>query len=291
MITLFLMSKKGLTVLEEIIINGLSSSIEQVIASKDLSISNDYYNEMKELCKKHKIHFYDKKEKYKINSNFAIAVSWRWIISLNKTKLIVLHDSLLPKYRGFNPLASCLLNQEKEIGVTALYATKNFDAGPIIDQSSTLIDYPIKLKDAIDIICKNYAEVCLKIVKKIKNEKEILSVPQDETRATYSVWRDEQDYRIDWKKSSNEILLKINTLGEPYLGASAFINNKKIRILEAEVYNDLKVENRHVGKVLLKEDEFPVIICGKGLIKIKSAICDKSKKSILPMKKFRVRFT
>lgn len=290
MISLFLMSKKGLYSLQSIVDNNLSNKIDKVVSSRDSSISKDYYKEIKDLCQKNNILFYDKGENFKVESEYVFAISWRWMLDCDKSNLIVFHDSLLPKYRGFNPLVSCLLNKEKKIGVTALFASEEFDTGPIISQSSSAITYPIKLEHAIDIICENYSNLCLELIKKINSNTGLKSKPQDETEASYSVWRDEEDYEIDWNESSNEICLLINSVGFPYLGASCFLEGKKVRILEAEVYKDLKIENRTPGKLLLKKEGFPVIICGEGLLLIKYAIYDHNKESILPLKKFRTKF-
>ena len=46
--------------------------------------------------------------------------------------MIIFHDSLLPKYRGFAPLVNSLINQEKEIGVTAIKASQNYDEGDTV---------------------------------------------------------------------------------------------------------------------------------------------------------------
>jgi methionyl-tRNA formyltransferase len=291
MISLFLMSKKGLLVLQSLIDNGFIDIIDKVVASKDNSIPYDYYDNIKSVCKENNILFFDKNEDYTISSDFAFAISWRWILKLENTKLIIFHDSLLPKYRGFNPLVSCLMNRESKIGVTALFASEEFDTGPVISQCSKDISYPIKLSDAVDVVSEAYASLCLKIAKQIRMNENIASFEQKEEEATYSVWRDEEDYRIDWTKSSNDICLKIDSLGPPYNGASCYIEGRKVRILEAEVYENLSIENRSSGKLLLKKDGFPVIICGEGLLLIKSAIYDDNKESIFPLKKFRIRFS
>ena len=51
-----------------------------------------------------------------------------------------IHPSLLPKYPGLNPWNDMFLNHEREGGVTLHQITGNVDAGPILFQSSFLID-------------------------------------------------------------------------------------------------------------------------------------------------------
>ena len=289
-ITLFLMTKKGFSVLSNLIEKGMAQVIYSVVSARDKSIEEDYYADIKALWLENKINFYNKNDDYEIVTKYAFAVSWRWLLHYEKIKLIVFHDSILPKYRGFNPLVSYLLNKEREIGVTALFASEEFDAGPIIAQGSAEISYPIKLAEAIDVLCEIYETLSYEIATKIIEDKVIDSHEQDREKVSYSIWRDEQDYKIDWNKSSQEISLSIDSLGPPYLGASCIANGRKIRIYDAVPHKDLKIENRTPGKLLFKDGIHPVIICGTGLLKITDAVCDEAKQSILPLNKLKIRF-
>ena len=79
-------------------------------------------------------------------SELALAIGWKKLIDANYQQIIVIHDSLLPKYRGWNPLLTALINGDTKIGATAIIATSQVDAGPIIAQASKSIKYPINLK-------------------------------------------------------------------------------------------------------------------------------------------------
>ena len=55
--------------------------------------------------------------------------------------MLVMHPSLLPKYRGSCPIQHAILNKEKETGISVIEISKNkFDAGAILYQSSTQIN-------------------------------------------------------------------------------------------------------------------------------------------------------
>jgi methionyl-tRNA formyltransferase len=54
-----------------------------------------------------------------------------------------MHDSLLPKYRGFAPLPNALINGEREVGVTALFASEEYDMGDIVCQRRLAVEYPM----------------------------------------------------------------------------------------------------------------------------------------------------
>ncbi|GAL67611.1 formyltransferase family protein [Jejuia pallidilutea] len=127
-VTLFLMSYKGLTVLNALVKSSYKNTINAVIIGNDKSVVNDYSKDIEQLCKIEKLRFYYRADEYTVKSKYSIAVSWRWLIQLPENKkLIVLHDSLLPKYRGFAPLVNALKNGEKYLGVTALFASNEYD--------------------------------------------------------------------------------------------------------------------------------------------------------------------
>jgi len=56
-----------------------------------------------------------------------------------KGKIINIHPSLLPKYKGLNTHSRALKNKEKFAGCTVHYVTKKLDSGKIIMQSKVKI--------------------------------------------------------------------------------------------------------------------------------------------------------
>lgn len=291
MITLFLMGEKGLNTLMFLTKQEYSHHINKIIISQDKNVKEDYYQEIINHCKHNNIPFFDRKDEFEVTTNYSLAISWRWLIKLNEPqKLIVLHDSLLPKLRGFNPLVTALINGHKEIGVTAIFASEQYDIGDIVGCEKTTIKYPIKIKEAIESISISYSKLCYSILEKISNNIEIIGFAQDAKEATYSLWRDDDDYKINWEDEASKIVRFINAVGTPYLGAKTKMNENTIIIEDAEVYPDVTIENRQAGKVIFVIEGKPIIVCGKGLLKINKAYELSNSKSILPITKFRSRF-
>lgn len=284
------MTKKGYVVLKSIIANNFVTLIDKVIIGIDKNVINDYSNEIIELCRKNNIVYFLSNQNFEINSPYGLAISWRWMIKAKGFKLIVLHDSLLPKYRGFAPLVNSLINEENTIGVTALIASEEYDRGEIIVQKKTSICYPIKINQAITKVGLLYSEIIETIFEKISLNLQLESFPQNEDNASYSLWRDEEDYFINWHDSSKKIKRFIDAVGFPYQGAKCIMNKKIVVILEATLIKDLNIENREVGKVVFIEQNKPIVVCGNGLLQIDEAIFESSQHSILPFKKIRTRF-
>ncbi|NEO17778.1 formyltransferase family protein [Moorena sp. SIO3E8] len=286
---LLLMTKKGSNVLKSLAEAGFSGSISKVVIGKDEN-QYDFSEEIKTICEANGISYLLKGDSYSIEKfGYVIAIGWRWMIEDAKN-LIVLHDSLLPKYRGFAPLVNALLNKEETIGATAIWGSEKYDEGDILLQKSFRVKHPIKIENAIDLMGSCYAEIVCKIFQMILDGQELSRIPQKGEKATYSLWRDEEDYHIDWTQSSEKIQLMVNTLGHPYKGAYTLLGNEKVRILDVEIMEDVSIARRDCGKVLFLAEGKPSVVCGTGVLKIQEAIYDETQESVFPLKVFRTRF-
>ncbi len=288
-IALFIMGKKGLACLETVL-NNTSVELKFVIYAEDKNVVKDYTDEIITLCIEHNILHFNKnnfEEKLLHSVSYYIAISWRWLIQSDLEKLIVFHDSILPKYRGFNPLVTALINGDKEIGVTAIFANKEFDKGDILEIEQVSIKYPIKICEAIDVISVCYQDLLKKIVQKIATNS-LVTIPQDENQATFSLWRDKEDYFIDWNLDASTIERTINALGFPYEGARTKMEDNIIVLDEIKQLPDVKIENRISGKILFLENNQPTIVCGNGLIKIEKAHYLDNGNDVI-FNKFRIR--
>jgi methionyl-tRNA formyltransferase len=286
------MTEKGYEFLRETATK-YKSLFNLIVVGNDKLIQKDYEEEIINLCVKENIDYIKRAEFTEVKSVYAIAISWRWLIKHSAEKLIVFHDSPLPKYRGFAPLVNGLINGEDEIGVTAIFGANEFDTGDIIAQSKSKITYPITISEAIQKNNKNYFNCADLVLNKLLHGESISASKQVEAEASYSVWRDEEDYKIDWSKSSEAIRRFIDAVGFPYKSASTICDGKLIRIFKAEEYTDVSIENRHNGKVLFVSEGKPVVICGKGLLKITEAHIEDDGKTVpfFPLSKFRIRFS
>jgi methionyl-tRNA formyltransferase len=286
MINLYLLGEKGYVSLINLSQTDLSL-ISNVIIGTDGNVTDDFSTNIVSFCQDNGLIFFitnstiiDKKVKYNI------AIGWRWLIN-DENKLIVFHDSLLPRYRGFNPLVTSLINGDLETGVTVLEGNSDYDRGNIILQSKIPLRYPLKINQAIKDISSLYASLLQQTIALIKNEK-IKSYKQDEARASYSLWRDDNDYWIDWSESAEFIKRFIDAVGIPYKGAKTKYGEKVIFINDADVVEDVLIENRVPGKIIFKSDKTLTIVCGQGLITVNSFYDNQNNE--VQLNNFRIRF-
>ena len=287
MIRFYLLGKKGLDCIKSLKKSHLNHVVDVVI-DRDQNVQKDYAEEIQELCEQLKIPTILRKEATKSAAGtLEIAIGWRWLIN-TENQVLVFHDSLLPKYRGFNPLVTALINGDKEIGVTALTAGESYDTGDIIGQKSTLIDYPINIKSAIDQVSQLYVELLHDVFSKHLS-KSLKGIPQEASEASYSLWRDEEDYWIDWQQSAEEIRRFIDAVGYPYKGAKTKASGHTVRILNATTKPDVEIANRTPGKVIFKDSEGFHIVCRQGLLCVSEFYNDTGEKVDLG-NAFRIRF-
>lgn len=82
-------------------------------------------------------------KKYRIS--FICLAGYMKIISKNfiekfRKKIINIHPSLLPKFKGLNTFSKVLKNNEKKTGCTVHYVTEKLDSGNIIVQKSFYVN-------------------------------------------------------------------------------------------------------------------------------------------------------
>lgn len=286
----YLLGEKGYQCLLDFIDVIGFSSVAFVCSSRDLNIRKDFYNEIRTVCNKYSIPFNDRSCSFDIETDYVVAIGWRWLIEEDEN-LIVFHDSLLPKYRGFSPLVSALINGENEVGVTALKASRQYDAGPIIGQVSMNVNYPIRIQNAISKISKLYSKLLIKISDDLIKGLPLTAYDQDDLDASFSPWRNEDDYLINWNDCSEKIARFVDATGYPYAGAKTKMNSGFITVEEVKPIDDVVVEDRssHIGKVLFMDEKYPVIICGSGLLKLISAF-DENEVSLIGRIPFRTKF-
>jgi methionyl-tRNA formyltransferase len=286
-IDIYLCGHKG-AACAAVIANEFSEFINTAIVENDTTLKVNPYAEMVSTLKAAGINVSEKIGKNPAET--AIAVGWRRMIRHEYRQLVILHDSLLPKYRGWNPLLTALNNGDSAIGVTALLGNSEMDTGPIVMQLSAKISYPIRLARAIEIVSSLSAEIVANIIDQVVAGKKLKGKAQDEKKATYSLWRDKQDFGINWNQSAVKIQRHIDSCSSPYAGASAMLDGEIVKIERAEVVKiKPKIENPTAGKIWQLVDGMPIVVCASGFLKI-TELSSVSGKDLLPLTKLRQRF-
>jgi len=270
-----------------------------VFSFEEVNVKENYYPLIRDECLKNNISFFDWKqnknnlEKIVVSQHIThvILIGWRYLLnekinSILEEKMIIYHDSLLPKYRGFAPTPSAIIKGEKYIGFSVIFAEKEMDSGDIIYQEKYELKNDYYLKDVVNILSEGYANSIPIVLNNLKVKNYFA---QDHNKATYSCWRDIKDMQIDWNKSSKDIFNFIRALSEPLLGAYSYLNGKKVIIKKSQIIEqDIDFEIRYPGKLWKINKNNAIVICGQGLLQITDCYDENNSKIIF--KNLRQRF-
>jgi methionyl-tRNA formyltransferase len=282
---LYLMNRKGLAVLEAAL--DTDAKIAHVVTANADGMNDDSHRKIEKLAKANEVPVFYHAVPPSYKADMTIAAGWRWM--LDTPNLVVLHDSLLPRYRGFAPLITALVNGEPEIGVTAFLAADEPDTGPIIGQRRLPIRYPARAAETIGRLVPLYFDLARELCEADAAGEPIRTSEQDHAQATYSLWRDEDDYRIDWSRDDRRIVRLVDAVSDPFPGATTTLAGNPVRVLGATTFPDVRIEDRVPGKVYRLFHGNPVVVCGSGLVLVTHLI-DMLGKSLLPLPKLKVRF-
>lgn len=220
----------------------------------------------------------------------VVALGWRRLIDLDSLSgdLFVVHDSLLPRLRGWNPLVSALELGLTESGVTIFRANEHVDDGPIVLQQKISLARGIKIEDAITLT----GDSLVSLLRGFYALEGMKDNRWDDSAgfASLSVWRDDDDYRIDWSKDSESVCRFVASRSWPYLGAVTHSKSERIRVLDcSESFAYPGPEIPGPGKVIGFESGAPIVLCGAGMVKLTHLADD----NYLPVtvNKLRTRFS
>lgn len=208
--------------------------------------------------------------------DLAMMVHWRSLLPMDVLRnarrgAIVLHDSLLPEYRGFSPTVWAVANGEDRCGVTMFHAQDEVDMGDVVDQEAVEIRADATMREIVDAVTDAYLRVVRRSLHLLL-EGTALRWPQDHSRATYACKRSRDDDRIDWTATSARVLDTIRAGGRPYQGAWTTLHGETLSVWEAR---PAPAERRWVrqvpGRVVEVRDGGVVVMTGDGTVMLVSA--------------------
>lgn len=180
------------------------------------------------------------------------------ILELPKAYCINIHASLLPKYRGAGPIQRCILNGERETGVTSMLMSEELDKGDMLIAARTEIGENETADELHDRLSVMGAEVLLKTVEAVKRGT-LVPVPQNDAEATYAPMLTKELCPIDFNKTAAEVHNQIRGLSS-WPCATADIEGRRLKI-----YRSRLDKTRHGGAAgTVCDRDNLTVVCGDG---------------------------
>lgn len=168
------------------------------------------------------------------------------VLEIPKYSTINLHASLLPLYRGANPIQWALINGDKKTGICTMITEEGLDCGEICLSSEIEITENMNYEELFELIAEKSPEL-LEVTLLNMQKGELHPTAQHCENVSYAHKIKKEDSQIDWSKSAREIHNLVRGL---YKSPSAhcFFREKMVKIMETRVLDD-EIPSGFVGKV------------------------------------------
>lgn len=155
------------------------------------------------------------------------------VLDIPKFATVNLHASLLPKYRGANPIQRCIYNGDCKTGITTMLTVLELDAGDICETDEITITDSMTNLELKDIISeKSPALLCSTLKGLYSGELK----PQKQCCEGVTIAKKfvKQDGLIDWNRSAKDIHNQVRSMVD-FPTAYTLFNDKLLKVIETQV--------------------------------------------------------
>ncbi|MBN1765815.1 MAG: methionyl-tRNA formyltransferase [Sedimentisphaerales bacterium] len=165
------------------------------------------------------------------------------LLNLPICKVINLHASLLPKYRGAAPINWAIINGERETGLTVIELNEVWDGGDIYGQLATRIDPGETAGELHDRLAHMGPELMAGVMEKIENGS-IEAMVQDGSHASRAPKLRKNQAAVQWNHPAEQIRNFIHGMW-PWPGAFCHLQHtrsgkvERVSLVRAEAVSQL----------------------------------------------------
>lgn len=207
----------------------------------------------------------------KLNPDFFVTFAFGQILSqevldIPKYETINLHASLLPKYRGANPIQRAIINGDKETGICTMITELGLDCGDVCIKKVIPISQTMNCEELFEEISECSPMLLEKTLTGLV-AKTITPTPQCENGVCMANKLTKEETAIDWSKSAQEIHNLVRGIYK-FPSAHFIHDGKLIKVMETRPTEG----SGKVGEIVEANKEGIKVACGQGcllLIKVK----------------------
>jgi len=178
---------------------------------------------------------------------------------------INVHASLLPRYRGADPIRWAILNGEKKTGVSLMIMDEGIDTGPVLATREVIIEESDNSGTLEKKLGKIGGELLVEVLP-AWFERKIEPIPQSNDQASYAGKIPKNLFQINWNHSAEEIVRQVKAFA-PCPGAFGYFHQKRLKIMKAHVYHHEARANP--GQIIRYEPKDGLLVgTGNGVLAI-----------------------
>lgn len=214
------------------------------------------------------------------------------VLELPKYGCINIHASLLPKYRGAAPIQWCVIDGERETGITTMMMDVGLDTGDMLEKAVIPIEEKETGGSLHDKLSMAGGDLILSTLKKLE-EGTLVRTPQTDEGTCYAKMLTKSLGDIDWNQGAVSIERLIRGLN-PWPSAYTVWNGKTIKIWAADVIagreaadflseSGVPAETGTAPGTVVCSDKRGLVVCtGGGLLSIRELQMEGKKRMDTP---------
>ena len=164
------------------------------------------------------------------------------VIDIPKFGTINLHASLLPEYRGANPIQRAIYNGDKQTGITTMLTVLELDASDICLSEKINISENMTIAELSDVIEEKSAFLIYRTLKGLSTSN-ITPVKQDESLVTFADKFHRKDEIINWSNTAESIHNQVRAFSPSPCAYTCF-QDKTVKIVETRLIKDDYSQNK-----------------------------------------------
>lgn len=188
----------------------------------------------------------------------------RWL-ALPRLGAVNLHPSLLPRYRGMNPVARALLEGDSWTGMTTFQLDEGTDTGPILIQEATPIGPEETFGELSQRLSDMGGEILLRTVRGLCDGS-IQGTPQEHELASVAPPFAPEERGLNWRRPALQVHNLVRALS-PAPGAEATCLGQRLKILRVRPVDEVTMPDLP-GRLLKAGKNPPLVGCWPGQVEL-----------------------
>jgi len=190
------------------------------------------------------------------------------VLDIPKFHTVNLHASLLPKYRGANPICAALLSGDEKTGITTMITVLELDAGDICLTKEIKLDFDTDFVKLHNEIAEKSPDLIIETLKGLYDGS-LKPCPQNSYDATFTKKMTKEEKELSFENKKNDVHNKVRA----YCGINTchfFFNDKIVKVLKTDFCDIDGCENFKCGEVISVSKDGISVKCSDGAILIKT---------------------
>lgn len=205
-----------------------------------------------------------------VGAEVAVVVAFGQILrpaflEMYPQKVVNLHASLLPRWRGAAPIQRALMTGDRETGVSLQIMVNKLDAGPVIGSRKFAIEDSMGAIEVFSRVQELGVDLlAVDLMDYLRGN--LFPIPQDESKVSVAPKIKNEEAEINWSGSARSIFNLIRGLSLSPVAFTLY-DGKRVKVHRSAVLEESGVSGEP-GEILALSADGVDVACGEGVLRL-----------------------